>query len=696
MKEKRSSFLNPATEYRPLQLIHGFDTLKEGILEGLDGLEAAGLGGIVTNVGFAHGYFGNPQQWEVFLQGIEEAEKRDLAIWLYDEQGYPSGTAGGKVLEQHPEYEALGISCQAAEGIGPAQLKLEPLPAGMLQVLHVCVIDETGKQHPVAAGEHGEEIVRSVSAGQWRLVRVFTRHPYAGTHASTNVFQFRRYINVLNHKAVRRFLDLTHEVYDQKVGRLFGKKIQAFFSDEPSFMTPYIWPIPTEMEGKVPIKDPVPQEARYPTLPWLEEFPQLYRQRWKEDLEPDLPFLFSNLTARASQVREQYYELVTELFISAYTEQIQSWCQAHGVNESGHFLAEESLRDQVGFTGDLFRLAGSMGIPGIDMLSSSPERIMADEDWFMAAKQVSSAAHLYGRRRVMCETSDWMDCNFPKEFCDPKGASLAQMKGTANLLYCLGVNVIASYYDWRMPGFAEYTQYVGRLGSILAESAHQAKCALLYPIRSAWIHFQPSTVNIWESSQSALFQRIITAYPQVARALLRSQIDFDIVDEQSVCRAKIDGGLKIGDECYQYLILPPLDRCAPKTQAKLEQFVAAGGNLTILAEPSLAGWAAELRGKGNVVLGKVDDSPAKWLPNPVDDWEITVHEGAILASKWAKENREILFIINNSAQKASCALSWDGITECLWPESGDSTPWENKLLQLAPYGAVFVLRARSA
>lgn len=37
---------------------------------------------------------------------IEEAEKLGLDVWLYDEDPYPSGIAGGQVIADHPEYRA--------------------------------------------------------------------------------------------------------------------------------------------------------------------------------------------------------------------------------------------------------------------------------------------------------------------------------------------------------------------------------------------------------------------------------------------------------------------------------------------------------------------------------------------------------------------------------------------------------------
>ena len=32
------------------------------------------------------------------------AKEQNLKVWIYDEYGWPSGNAGGKVIQKHPEY----------------------------------------------------------------------------------------------------------------------------------------------------------------------------------------------------------------------------------------------------------------------------------------------------------------------------------------------------------------------------------------------------------------------------------------------------------------------------------------------------------------------------------------------------------------------------------------------------------------
>jgi len=89
--------------------------------------------------------------------------------------------------------------------------------------------------------------------------------------------------------------------------------------------------------------------------------------------------------------------VISDLCAETYFGQIQSWCRAHKVLSSGHLLGEETLVWQTLFNGDPFMCYRRFDIPGIDMILSSPERIMQDrEPFFLVPKVASSAARLQG------------------------------------------------------------------------------------------------------------------------------------------------------------------------------------------------------------------------------------------------------------------------------------------------------------
>lgn len=219
----QEQFRNPPNEFRTLQIIHGFDGLggdEATLRQRLEELRKMGIGGLVANVSFRD-YMRSEEQWQIFQTGIRVAEQLGFTLWLYDEEGYPSGAAGDLVLERNPDFEAIGL---------------------------VRVVGDNGK------------------------VSYEVRHMYEGTHCTENVYKKRRYINIINADAVREFITITHDAYAKRIPNI-GKRIHAIFTDEPSLMTTYIRP-PANALAALPWVEDLPKEFKrrkgYDLMPHLE------------------------------------------------------------------------------------------------------------------------------------------------------------------------------------------------------------------------------------------------------------------------------------------------------------------------------------------------------------------------------------------------------------------------------------------
>jgi hypothetical protein len=188
MNSDREKDLN---SHRPLQIVHTFEssagTTEESIREKIRVLQDAGLGGLVANVSL-QSYLRDEKAWDVFKRGVKIAHDAGLRVWIYDEEGYPSGAAGGRVLEQYPEGEARGL---------------------------IRTKDTAGHVH-------------------YEVITL-----YEATHATENFYRKRPYINILDPESVKTFIAVTHDQY-ARVLEPIGKYIEAFFTDEPSLISAYI------------------------------------------------------------------------------------------------------------------------------------------------------------------------------------------------------------------------------------------------------------------------------------------------------------------------------------------------------------------------------------------------------------------------------------------------------------------------
>lgn len=607
-------FTNPTNEYRPLQLIHGMDTWlaerdqsgcgsgdtdadfqdEQDLRRRLEELRRLGIGGIVANVSF-NDYLLNERQWEIFLRGMQIADELGLVLWLYDEKGYPSGTAGGLVARANPEYVALSLACYPQHVQGPCTFRFHR-PISCKSFVYACAFPagaESTQQNVVDLITNVDQegsLTWNAPAGKWTVLYLAQRISYEGTHACSNVYEFRHYVNVLDRAAIAEFIRVTHEQYRLRMPEPLWKKVRAIFTDEPSFMTAYAGPLPERFLGKIPVVDKPIFTDRPAAVPWHPDLLARFRQAKGYNLLPSLYALFGGRNDQAAVTRQDYYEVASAMYAEAFSEQIRNWCARNGTTFSGHFMAEEDLPGHVAYQGSLFAVVRPMQLPGIDMLNSDPQDMLKGSS-FMTAKHVSSVAHLTGAKQVHSECSDWVQRN------TGQGASLAQRRGQGNLLYALGINQVTAYWSWEdigEEGYRAYNDYMGRLGSLLRGGRHVCDVAVLYPIRSAWANYTPTsrppTAGLANEALAQSFRRISKDYEDLVRHLIRSQIDLDIIDEEALATADIrDGALRIADEAYGVVILPTLLSLGVPAAQALVRLDRAGGTIIATGDlPTLA------------------------------------------------------------------------------------------------------------
>lgn len=127
---------------------------------------------------------------------VKEAKKLGMEAWSYDENGWPSGFAGGKLLQDPKNFAAF--------------LKYEKKSFFDKDAFAVYVI-ESGKSRRVTEDE-GEKEYITVKRG------------YDSS-----------YVDTLDGDITDKFLAVTHEEYKARLGDDFGKSMPGFFTDEPQY-----------------------------------------------------------------------------------------------------------------------------------------------------------------------------------------------------------------------------------------------------------------------------------------------------------------------------------------------------------------------------------------------------------------------------------------------------------------------------
>ncbi len=704
-----AQFKNPPAHRRVLKIIHNFPEKAEQRADLMEQLLRRGFGGVVANVHFNE-YLQSEVRWEEFRAGVDAVRKAGLTLWLYDEQGYPSGAAGGLTLQEHPRWEAKGLLCVVADAKESGETVV-PLPEGNLISL---------KAYPVRNGEgilsEGVDLRDKIGEdgqvhwrqpGPWRICGFLETRLYEGTHAEKNLFRKRPYPNLLQKEPMERFVEITHGAYRRRFQNLNGL-FEAIFTDEPSLMSVFL------------------QEMPHAALPWAPGMEEAFQRRKGYALLPVLPALASDFGPQDRKVRCDFWDVVGCELAENYFGRIQDWCRKAGIASTGHLLAEEDLGSHVGFYGNFYSCASRLDIPGIDCLTSVPATV----PWHVA-KLLGSVACRMGRGKTMSETSDHAQrYRPPGDRRSRRDVTAVEILGTAHLLYSAGINTTTSYYSWaglKNEDVYRINQQIGRLGVLLEGGNHVCDIALLYPVESVWSHFVPQ--RLW--ARSPAVSRIDSIYRDTCYGLFRTRRDFDIIDASALAEARPDGeAIRLGSERYRILILPAVDVLPLPALQRARDLVRIGGVVIAIGEIPLntpGGFPdPEARAITKDLFGEKILSPER------DAGRILIHrretEGAgvylPLRSGWLlpavldrmlepdlkapvnsplrythrkKNGRDVYFIINDSGD--SCAETvftrGEGPAERWDPATGEVSPIEPEAdgayrMALPAYGSTFL------
>ena len=288
----------------------------------------AGLHGVVFHPRFYPGTppYMSPTYLAEVSACILHAKKLGMRFWLYDENGWPSGTGDGQVLAKYPDSGAM-------------RLDLTPQPTA----------ESVGSFSTNAANELAAPAVKT-----WYL-----------TPRRIN------YVDSLDPKVLGHFLELIHERYRTGLAPEAFEYVEAFFADEP--------------ESGI-IKDPFPDVAG---IPWSPVMPARLREKFGSDYATKLPLLFARGPGY-QEVRATYWELVTDVLIDGFFAPYLAWCQKNGKQFIGHVKGEEHPLFQVPMVGSLHRIFRHLSIPGIDSLERYPALDFYPRQAAAASRQFSN------------------------------------------------------------------------------------------------------------------------------------------------------------------------------------------------------------------------------------------------------------------------------------------------------------------
>ena len=191
-------------EYRPLPFWSWNDWLEPTELKKqIHWMKENGIGGFFMH---ARGGLKTPYLSDAWMNCIEvcceEAEKLGMEAWVYDENGWPSGFVGGKLLEKK---------------------------------------ENRDRYITTTIGFFDADADCSYLIEKERLLRVHTGE-FVGTYLNLYLHYSASTVDILNPEVVEQFLTETHCKYEKHFTKRLSQKLRGFFTDEPQYHrwnTPY-------------------------------------------------------------------------------------------------------------------------------------------------------------------------------------------------------------------------------------------------------------------------------------------------------------------------------------------------------------------------------------------------------------------------------------------------------------------------
>lgn len=387
----------------PLLWLHGEEEtlLREEVAQ----MHENGIGSFVVE-SRPHPDFLGPGWWRDVDILLDEAKKRGMQVWLFDDCAYPSGYSAGKIRDEHPEYLKIYLDERHIDAAGPqkdASFRVGAWLESDEQLVAAIAARRTDGGDALAFETLTELTQRiadgilywDVPEGSWRLfLLVQTR---SGGEPET-----RDYLNPLEREPVAAFLHYVYEAHYAHYGAEFGKTIAGFFSDEPRFGNAASYEALPGCTGGC-----TKSSRERLVLPWSKELLRTLSARWGGDFTKMLPCLWYDAGEASVSARYVFMDVVSGLFAENYTQQIGDWCRAHGVRYIGHLIEDNGAHARLGYgAGHFFRAIRGQDWPGLDLIhqvwpgmtdgrfSSQVGYLNADFYMWGIAKMASSASHV--------------------------------------------------------------------------------------------------------------------------------------------------------------------------------------------------------------------------------------------------------------------------------------------------------------
>jgi hypothetical protein len=472
---------------------------------------------------------------------LDAARKLNLEMWIFDEKWWPSQMIGGKVPARYATKVLVAEAADAgggnlfeADGYGGERY----VAAVAGQAVEGGAIDGKTLLDLAPYIKNGR-LSWQAPPGPWKVMK-FTHKQGPGLGQGSAAS-----IDGASQDCVDYFIQTVYQPHWDRFGADFGRTIPGFFYDEP------------ETRGD-----------------WGTELNKVLAE-WKVDWK--LAYVAHKFTLAGDDdaaARFQYLDAFAEAWGRTMYGTMSRWCREHRVKSMGHFMEHGYLYLHPDFcAGDMMRLQKYSDMGGIDLVCRQMYPGQRPRDIYQTPKLGSSITHVYGKADdiTMCE----MFGAYGQDIAYP------QMKWLTDQMQVRGVNFMIPHsfnprapfdtdcppyfynggFEPRYPLYRVYADYTSRLSLLLSGGRHVCPVAILFAGNLRRVGRMTTPEDITSSLQDALFD--CDWLPMEVFASDRC-----VLENKTV---------KLHQERYRALIVPPVEAIPHETLARVKDFFEAGG-----------------------------------------------------------------------------------------------------------------------
>ncbi len=380
---------------------------------------------------------------------IDEAKKLGMEAWAYDENGWPSGFAGGELLKDSKNFAKMVKMSRS-----------EKYPEIMPETLAVYCV------------KNNELILVDGPSDADEYISVYTESDFS-------------YVDTMDASVTAKFIEATHKKYKERYqGKGLGKEMPGFFTDEPQY---YRW-----------------------GTPWSDTFLVNFKNRFGYDVKSGLAHLFIDGLLGGEAFRHDYWLICHEQFFDGFMKPIYEWCSENGLKLTGHGIEEWTLSGQMMCSGGVMPYYLYEHIPGIDYLGRDIKDASGIKQIGSVCAQVGKKlvlSEMYAccgwdvTPRELKRIAEVQYAGGVNLTCEHLYAY--SERGQRKRDY---PNHYSDHTSWQKH-YAHYEKYFKQLGAALCQGEELVDTLVIHPIRSAYLHY-PRNMAPLEAKYNALIKSL--------------------------------------------------------------------------------------------------------------------------------------------------------------------------------------------